>query len=281
MRPDTLGLIGLDALGASIAWSAVRAGVPRVIAYTDRRRAAVRAAKLGAVTEIAHETGAVTREADLVVITGQPTKAVRVLHAIGSAARERGVFVTDLAVPKRAMHAAAARLELNELFAGSSPTVLPPTTDVGAAHPELLLEQIVYVTPVLQATRAAAEVADFWQRVVGARPVTMDSERHDAVMAWTAHLPQAAAFALAAALADAAPDGVTHRVGTLDQTRAAAGDPTALGEVLLENRDHVLDALAALEGRVDALRDAIERGDPRALARVLERGGAWRRRFDR
>lgn len=280
MRPDTLGLIGIDSVGASVAWSAVRAGVPRVALYADDRRAAVRAARLGAVTEIAHDAATVAREADLVVIVGPAAHAADVLAAVGPDIRRTGGFATDLASPKRATHAAAARLGLGELFAGSSPAAVPSADDVRAADPALLREEIVYVTPVVPGGRAAAEVADFWKRVVGAHPVTVDAERHDAIVAWTAHLPQAAAFALAAALADAGPDGVTHRVSTLEQTRAAAGDHAALSALLLANRQHVIEALTALGDRVDALRDALDREDQKAVARLLERGGVWRRRFD-
>ena len=54
MLPDTLGVIGLGAIGGSVAWSAASRGTPRILGCCRHPRDAVAAAKAGAITEIAH-----------------------------------------------------------------------------------------------------------------------------------------------------------------------------------------------------------------------------------
>ncbi len=41
-----------------------------------------------------------------------------------------------------------------------------------AALPDPFTGVVVYVTPIARGGRAASDVADFWKRVLGARPVT-------------------------------------------------------------------------------------------------------------
>ena len=43
MRPNSLAVLGLGAIGGSVAWQSRLAGIPRVIGYTPDRASAVRA----------------------------------------------------------------------------------------------------------------------------------------------------------------------------------------------------------------------------------------------
>ena len=45
-------MIGLGAIGGSVAWQASRAGVPRIIGYSPVPAEAAAAAKAGAITEV-------------------------------------------------------------------------------------------------------------------------------------------------------------------------------------------------------------------------------------
>ena len=51
MRPSSIGVIGLGAIGGSIAWQARLAGVARVIGYSPRSTETVQALKASAITE--------------------------------------------------------------------------------------------------------------------------------------------------------------------------------------------------------------------------------------
>lgn len=281
MRPESLGFVGLGAVGGSVAWAARRAGVSKVIAFADDNRETFRAARVGAITEIAHDPSSVVRTSSLVMLAGTGEEVASALERIAPEVRARGVIVTDLACPKRITTRAAERLELSTQFAGSAPVVSSTASDMSGASPELLKDAIVYVTPLPNGDRAAAEISDFWHRVIGAHPVMIDMERHDALVAWTTHLPHTVASALAVALARHGPSGVTHTGATLDGTRLALGDAQRLAAVLLENRDHVCATLDAFGDAIGEIRRALVAGDAEGVVEWIETGAAWRRRFER
>jgi prephenate dehydrogenase len=141
----------------------------------------------------------------------------------------------------------------------------------------MLRTAIVYVTPAGGGDDAAREFADFWATVYGAGPVLIEAPAHDRVVAWTSHLPQAVASALAAAFVRAGPSGVTYGTGARDTTRLAASNAEMWRDILLLNREAVLEALDGMEDELGELRRTLAGGDDAGLARWLERGGAWRR----
>ncbi|MBE0593317.1 MAG: prephenate dehydrogenase/arogenate dehydrogenase family protein, partial [Gemmatimonadales bacterium] len=200
MLPETLGVIGLGALGGSVAWQAARAGVPRILGNAVSTKDGAAAVRVGAVTEFVHHPEVVVRSADLVVIATSPSATVQLLRRFGPTMRERGVFCTDVTSVKRPIVRVAEELELAEVFAGSHPLVGSDASGFDAARPDRLRDALVYVSPLAGGARAAAEVADFWSRAIHAHPVTLSADQHDALVAWTSHLPHVAASALAGTL---------------------------------------------------------------------------------
>jgi prephenate dehydrogenase len=277
MRPEALGVIGLGAIGGSVAWRAAQAGVPRIIGYSPLPAEGVAALKAGAITEVAERPHRVVEAADLVVLAAPPGANLRLLRDLQGELLRRGSWCTDVTSVKRPVVELAESLGLERVFAGSHPLAGTHESGFAAAKPSMLDGAVVYVTPLSQGERAAAEVADYWAGVCGAQPVTCDAAEHDRVLAWTSHLPQAVASALAAALARAGPRAVTVGPGARDTTRLAASDPGLWHDVLLLNREALLSALDAVEGEFGRLRQALTTGDGAELSAWLETGRAWRR----
>ena len=280
MVPDTLGVIGLGAVGGSIAWQAARSGVKRIIGYDTSTRDGAAAVKAGAVTEFAQGAQAVAKNSDFVVIAGSGERTLVWLEQVAALLLERGVYCTDVTGVKRPTVALAERLGLAPVFAGSHPFIGPEIDGFRSANPELVSGALVYVTPVHHGDQAAAEVRDFWSRVIGANPVALDATQHDQLLAWTTHLPQAVSSALAAALASSGPHGVTYGEGAHETTRQADCGLDQWSELLVTNRDNVLDALQHLTESVDGLKEALTMGDRKAVETWLARGAKWRARFE-
>lgn len=279
MLPETLGVIGLGALGGSVAWHAARAGVPRILGNAVSTKDGAAAVRVGAITEFVHHPEQVVRSADLVVIATSPAATLQLLRRFGPAMRERGTFCTDVTSVKRPVVAAAQELGLASVFASSHPLVGSDASGFAAARPDRLRDALVYVSPLPDGERAAAEVADFWTRAVHAHPVTLTAEQHDALVAWTSHLPHVAASALAGTLREGGPAGVTFVKGLLDATRLALVDPDVWSEMLLANREHVLRVIDGLSGNLDQLRSALRTGDGARVRAWLQQGVEWREKY--
>jgi len=280
VRPESLGVIGLGALGGSIAWRAAQSGVRRIVGYSPVPAEAVAALKAGAITEVVDRPDRAVRVADLVVLAAPPGATLNLLREVHDLLRAGSRLCTDVTSVKRPIMDLAERLELGAVFAGSHPLAGTHESGFGAAKPSRLDGALVYVTPLPDGEAAAREVADFWASVCGAQPVLCDAVEHDRVVAWTSHLPQAVASALAGALRRAGPQGVTYGPGARDTTRLAASNPTLWHDVLLLNREPLLEGLDAVEGELGRLRRALNTGNGDELLAWLEAARVWRRQVD-
>lgn len=274
MRPDTLGVIGLGAIGGSVAWQAAKAGV-RVIGYSNMPREGVAAARAGALHEVATSARQVVQNADLIVLAAPPKVNLDLLSRWGGATSARGVLLTDVTSVKQPLIERAVQLGLERCFAGSHPLASTHTQGFAAARPDLLRGAVVYVTAMPQGEDVAREVADFWASVCEAEVIRVDAATHDTRLARTSHLPQVVASALAATLARQV-GGITVGPGARDTTRLAASSTDMWRDLLLLNREAVLSALEEFDAEVGALRRALEAGDREAVEHWLATGARWR-----
>ncbi|GAA4685196.1 prephenate dehydrogenase [Frondihabitans cladoniiphilus] len=126
--------------------------------------------------------------------------------------------------------------------------------------------------------RAAAALEDLILDL-GATPIEMTPEEHDAGVAVVSHAPQVVASLMAARLRDA-PDtslGLAGQ-GVRDVTRIAASDPTLWVQILGANAGGVAEVLRALredlDGVISALDEPEHPGALRVLAETIGAGNA-------
>lgn len=282
VRPSSLAVIGLGAIGGSVAWQARLAGVPRVAGYSPSRADGVEALRCSAITELADSPVRALRGAELVVLA-VPVQAALELIGRLSPALEPGALLTDVCSVKAPVLARAAAEGLGDRFAGGHPLAGTHATGFIAARPDRLRGCVVYVceTGAPGGDRAARRVMHFWEQTLEAQPVLIDAETHDRQLAWTSHLPQAVASALAKALADRGYAGVSFGPGARDTTRLAASSPDMWIDILLYNRTAVADALAASEASLAELRGLVDAGDADGLRRYLTAAQRFREGLDR
>ena len=279
MRPATLGVIGLGAIGGSVARQAKQAGIPAVLGWSPDPAERATALRLGALDDAPSQAGDVARSAELLVLAAPPAANLRLLETLHSRLSPHA-FVTDVGSVKRAIVARAEALGVGGRFAGSHPLAGTHAHGFEASRTGLFTGAIVYVTATPSGADAAREVAHFWEAVCGARAVAVDATAHDTQMAVTSHLPQVIASLLGRYLADHAPPGATLGPGARDTTRLAASEPGLWTEILLMNRDMLLPVLRELEEPLGELERALECGDAEVVAAWLARAAAWRRRID-
>lgn len=147
---------------------------------------------------------------------------------------------------------------------------------VAAGEPDLF-EGATWVLTRAPSTRPenVARLAELARRL-GATPVEMDPELHDAAVARISHLPHVVAAALAEA---ARTDGVTSEIlrllvagGFKSTTRIASSPPEMWRDICVTNRDAILSALDDFESCLGRFRAALLQGDADALLQAFERG---------
>jgi prephenate dehydrogenase len=267
VRPSSLSVIGLGAIGGSLAWQARLAGVPRVIGFAPSRADAVQALRSSAVTELADSAVKAARGAELVVLA---VPAHATLDLIGRLRPflEPGAVLTDVCSVR---------------FAGGHPLAGTHGSGFGAARPDRLRGCVVYVceTGAPGGDQVGRQVMRFWEQVLEAQPVLIDPADHDRQLAWTSHLPQAVASALAKTLADRGLAGVSFGSGARDTTRLAASSPDLWLDILRYNGDEVAQALAATEAGLAELRRLLAADDADGLRAYLAAAQRFREGLDR
>jgi prephenate dehydrogenase len=282
VRPASLAVIGLGAIGGSLAWQSRLAGVSRVVGYSPEPAEGIQALKAGAVTELADTAAQAVRGAELVVLAVPPRATIDLITTLASKL-EPGVLLTDVCSVKAPVIERAAAAGLGDWFAGGHPLAGTHESGFGSARPDRLRGCVVYIcesgTP--GGHRAAQSVSGFWEHTLEASPVRIDAVAHDRQLGWTSHLPQAVAYALAKTLGDQGLGGVSFGSGAKDTTRIAASSPDIWLDILLYNRRAVCQALEQTEASITELRRCLENSDLPALQSYLGTAQAFRRGIDR
>jgi len=282
VQPSSLAVIGLGAIGGSLAWQARLAGVRRVIGFSPVRSEGVQALKVSAITEIADSPVRAVRGADLVVLAVPLNPTLDLIGRLASAL-EPGALMTDVCSVKTPVLTRAVAAGLGARFAGAHPLAGTHEAGFGAARPDRLRGCVVYVseTGAPDGDKAARAVVGFWERVLEASPVLIAAETHDRQLAWTSHLPQAVASALARTLGRRGLGGVSFGSGARDTTRLAASNPELWVDILLANSAAVSEALAEAEGSLAEFRRLLATGDGEGVRSFLAAGQQFRQGLDR
>jgi prephenate dehydrogenase len=272
--PDTVAIVGLGLIGGSLARD-LRAREVRVLGY-DREPATLAAAAAVGIEALRGLTDPALGEAGLLVLAVPVTVAAELLPLVARQLGD-GCVVTDVGSTKRSIAEAARRAGIGARFAGSHPLAGDHRSGWDASREGLFSGARVFLCPSPDTGEAAlAAVRSLW-RGVDARLEELGAEEHDRQLAWTSHLPQLAASALAGALASAGwrPDQLGP--GGRDATRLAASSPEVWSAISRDNAEPIAAALSALTERLAAFQAALAADDPQAIRRFFELAHRWSR----
>lgn len=272
MQIDQLTIVGVGLIGGSIGLAAKARGIAkRVVGVGRDERTLSRAAAGGVIDSFTTSIAEGVANADFVVVcTPVDRVAADVLTAVrGSPPR---AVVTDAGSTKgNIIRELAGKIPVGgSHFVGSHPLAGSEKKGAAFAKADLFHDRVVVVTPTAGTDPEAVSVVDLFWLSLGARVVRMDPFEHDAALAFTSHLPHAAASGLAGTTP---PSWLNLTAGGFrDTTRIAAGDPELWAAIFEANRDAVLAAMDAFTGRMAEFRDALTAGDREKLVKWLADG---------
>jgi len=249
---ERIGVLGTGLIGASIGM-AVRDRGGHVTGWDPDADVRAAALDVGALDAVAADIeGVLSSAPDLVVIAAPPSATVGLVATL-----EYPGLVIDVAGVKGPI-LAASRLPR---FVGTHPMAGREVSGPQAASPVLFRGATWVITPNGAQTDDVAAVGRFVAGI-GARPIEMTAEHHDAAVAAISHVPQLLAAGLVAAAAEAG-DALELAAGSFrDLTRVAASHPDLWVDVLRSNRVAVVAAIGDLRARLDELEESLgDEGD--------------------
>ena len=257
----SIGLVGLGLIGGSFALAA-KARWPDIELHAFDPLEAARewAVTYGAVS-LAADIDQLAASSDLIVIAAPLIQFPSIMSALGRSLGQspgesqaqsvgkparRDTVVIDLASTKsstlqQAQDALGARFAS---FVACHP--ISGSEQSGALHAraDLFQGRPLVITPHADTSPVALQsVMSLWQ-ALGARVVTMDARRHDELFAYLSHAPHALAFSYmlcATTLEDR--ELALAGGGFRDFTRIAGSNPELWADILLDNRDAVIEVL--------------------------------------
>lgn len=265
---DNVAIIGVGLIGGSIGLALRQRKLAKQVVGIGRRvESLAEARRVGAVTQTTTDLAQGVARAELIVVcTPVASIAEHVRQAASSG--PRGTLITDAGSTKAQIVEQLDRnLPGEARFVGSHPLAGSERSGPGEARADLLVGRVVVITPTRRSRSTDVEaLTEFWISL-GASVVSMSPTKHDRALAATSHLPHLIAAALAGTLV--AKQAGLAAGGLRDTTRVASGDAELWTQILLDNRDNVLAALASFDKSLQAFRTALERGDRSRLHKVL------------
>ncbi len=184
-----------------------------------------------------------------------------------------GTLVIDLGSAKRQIVQAMDDLPESLLAIGGHPMCGKETSGPQAADGSLYHGCVFALCRSRRTTDEALAFAIQMVKALDARPVVLDADHHDRAVATISHLP----YLLSVGLVDTArrltDENELPRTlassGFRETSRLAASNVTMMLDILLTNRDAILDTLAVFRSQLDDVENALRSADEDTLRGIL------------
>ena len=279
---NKLLIVGGGLIGSSIARAARE--VAKTIVVADRDTEARAALERLGIADVVAESGAGHSDADIAVLCVPPGAMVSAAESFVPSMRP-GSILTDVGSLKRQVSEAVAPLVPEGVhWIPGHPIAGTEFSGPEAGFRELFEGRWVVLTPPAGANADAVERLSVFWRALGSEVEVMDAERHDLVLAATSHVPHLIAFTLVGTATDLEEvtrgEVVKYSAGGFrDFTRIAASDPALWTDVMLGNKEAVLEVVERVVEDLSALKRAIRWNDAETIEARFRAASDLRRRI--
>ncbi len=278
---EQLGLIGCGLMGGSFALALKKAGlVKRVVGYSKSPSTTDRARQLGVIDVEAPSALLAAAGADIVLLAVPVAATESTLKAIKHLVTPQ-MLLMDVGSTKADVVQAARRALRDQIgsFVPAHPITGREVSGVEHADVDLYTGRQVILTPTERTLTAQLHRAEEVWRALGCHVSSMSPEAHDASFAAVSHLPHMLAFAMISGIT-AQPNAdellALAGPGFRDFTRIAASDPKMWRDILVANREELLDQSKIFQQTLQDLEKLISGGDGDALEKLIEQASETR-----
>ncbi len=272
-RRYRVAILGTGLIGGSLAL-ALRGRVGGLYLYDPdpRTRVLARSWGLGDVVDRPEDA---LRHANVVLLAA-PVRAIEEWLYRLPRLMPHPAVVMDVGSTKAAVCRAMAYLPPRFDPIGGHPIAGKEKAGLAHAQADLFRGAAFVLTPLPRTGPRARAFAEGLVRLLEARPVWMDPETHDRLLAFTSHMPYLLSLALALSLPEEAQEVVGP--GWRSMTRLAASSQQMMLDILMTNLEPVLEALEQVQDVLELFRQALLRGEEAQLRAWMERVRSGRAR---
>jgi prephenate dehydrogenase len=274
LKNARVAIVGLGLMGGSLAGALRKRGACREVRGVARREETVKEAmRRGFISVGTCNLAEGVKQADLIVLATPVRTILKLIPEVGSLA-PAGCLLMDLGSTKARIVEAMEALPPHLQVVGGHPMCGKEASSVVAAEADLYEGAAFVLTPLRRTSPEALALAQELVEAVGARPLLMDAERHDRLVAAVSHLPYLLSMGLVATAEEvAAEDELVWELaasGFRDTSRLAASDVTMMLDILLTNRQAVGETLSCFISQLNAITHLLEANDEEGLRSLME-----------
>lgn len=264
-------VIGLGLIGGSIALAIRRAHEDATIIGFEINEERLGLAKtLNVIDEGAASIEEGAKEADLIVISAPVQQAEGIIETLVNIELKNTVIITDVGSTKQQIMSKAVLLHKKGVtFIGGHPMAGSHKSGVSAARPHLFENAFYILTPEKTTPTAKIEDLKNWLKGTKANFLIMSPKEHDELTGAVSHFPHIVAASLVHQVA--AIDEKNSTISSIaaggfrDITRIASSSPAMWRDILLHNKDTLLDLLEKWRVEMDHVQDMIDSMDSDAI----------------
>ena len=272
LRESKVAIVGLGLMGGSLA-GALRGKCRAVVGIARRKETVEQALSDGLIDLGTTDMEPAVGSADIVVLATPVRAIIELVNELGPLLQDDALLI-DLGSTKSDITRAMADLPPHVQPLGAHPMCGKELSGISAADPGLYEGRTFILVPLARTSPQAIETGRDLARAIGALPLILDDpHRHDFLVATLSHLPYLLACSLvAAADATTSQDVAAWEIvagGYRDTSRVAASDVDMMVDIIMTNRQEILEALAEYSSHLDQLTQLIRTADERGLRMKL------------
>lgn len=289
-------IIGLGLIGSSIILAMRERGLTDYVIASDLDIQTLNFAQhIGLIDEVSSLNHLCRSDVDLYIIA-TPTRTTASLAQMFAQAKLDGrisdtAIITDVASTKGSIYRAVMRVcqsvnkSLDWLnFVLSHPIAGAENSGIHARNAGLFVGRQFIIcddTPPTAKPEFIQDIQRLWE-CIGANVITMTSQRHDEILAYTSHLPHLLAFNLTHQLASHDDNLDIFRYaagGFADFSRISASSPIMWHDIFMDNKEALLQSLDQYEANLQMFRKLIQDDNSKTLIAYLTEARHARRHF--
>lgn len=265
---NTIAILGGGLLGGSIALAAQNLPNPPDVRLWSRREITASTARDLGIRAATSDLADAVCHADLAILCVPVGAMPGLLRDAIAAGLPNPCLVTDVGSVKSHPHRELPGL--GRRFIGSHPMAGSEKKGIEAVHPTLFHQAACIMTDDGRADPSdQSRLERFWKSL-GCRTSWSSPDRHDHLVARISHLPHVVAACAARVCLRNPEDGRFGGGGLRDTTRVAGGDPRMWAEILLENRDALIQPMRETLADLTEILAMLEHRDEEAIRQWLD-----------
>ncbi|MEO3945190.1 prephenate dehydrogenase [Gorillibacterium sp. CAU 1737] len=276
-----IAIFGVGLMGGSLALCFKGKPGLHVVGHSPNPASAAKYAERGVVDEATVDFEAAAANADFIFLCVPVGLLTEYLDQLGRMRLKPGCIITDVGSTKAEVCRAATKVDLGEAwFIGGHPMAGSERSGVEAASIDLYENAFYIVTPLPGVPEEVVAQLEELLALTRAQVVRVEAEEHDAIVGGISHLPHIVAVALVNLIAKHNEEnGLYHSLaagGFRDITRIAASEPVVWRDILLSNRQVVLELLQEWISESKKFVELLEQEDGDGIIDEFSRSRAFR-----